>query len=284
LQADIPESTEIELQPTNEVPSSYQDLFSHVEQVSDSINKLEVTVNDMRRLHDEIIHNPLAHPPGGASPTDRLEAMMADVKLDASSVQARLKNMEKQIEEDQRGSGRHSTELRIRKAHHSNLSRKFMRVLEDYNKIQVEYREKCKERIARHMKITHSEKSPEEVETMLDEGNLGVFTQDIVIENERMRQALGDIEARHNDIMQLEKSMTELLEIFQTMSMLVYEQGELIENIEFNVMSAQEDVKEAGVQLKKARKLQSSARHVNATYTHLIVFVSCPIVPSFSSS
>jgi t-SNARE complex subunit (syntaxin) len=43
--------------------------------------------------------------------------------------------------------------------------------------------------------------------------------------------------------------------------MLVYEQGELIENIEFNVMSAQEDVKEAGVQLKKARKLQSSARH-----------------------
>jgi hypothetical protein len=116
-QADIPESTEIELQPTNEVPSSYQDLFSHVEQVSDSINKLEVTVNDMRRLHDEIIHNPLAHPPGGASPTDRLEAMMADVKLDASSVQARLKNMEKQIEEDQRGSGRHSTELRIRKAH-----------------------------------------------------------------------------------------------------------------------------------------------------------------------
>jgi hypothetical protein len=33
--------------------------------VSDSINKLEVTVNDMRRLHDEIIHNPLAHPPGG---------------------------------------------------------------------------------------------------------------------------------------------------------------------------------------------------------------------------
>jgi hypothetical protein len=30
LQADIPESTEIELQPTNEVPSSYQDLFSHV--------------------------------------------------------------------------------------------------------------------------------------------------------------------------------------------------------------------------------------------------------------
>jgi hypothetical protein len=46
----------------------------------------------MRRLHDEIIHNPLAHPPGGASPTDRLEAMMADVKLDASSVQARLKS------------------------------------------------------------------------------------------------------------------------------------------------------------------------------------------------
>lgn len=65
--------------------------------------------------------------------------MMAEVKTEASSVQAKLKStqflrllvmwsshgnvcytvhidMERGIEEEQRGSGRHSTELRIRKA------------------------------------------------------------------------------------------------------------------------------------------------------------------------
>ncbi|XP_062510487.1 syntaxin-1B-like [Corticium candelabrum] len=264
-QGNVSTSTELELEPADDAygegATGWPDLFSQVDEVQDRVNRLEVLINSMRQLHDEIIHTPLLDHSKGKSPAERLESMMDEVKSEARSVQARLKNMEKKLEEEQRGASRHSTELRIRKAQHSHLSRKFMSVMEDYNRVQTEYRDQCKDRIVRQLNITGKEMTASEVEEKLDEGDLQVFTQDIILDNERVKQAIGDIEARHNDIITLEKSMKELLELFQELATMVYEQGELINNIENNVTAAAEYVREGKGQIKKAVQLQSKIRH-----------------------
>ncbi|CAF3628876.1 unnamed protein product, partial [Rotaria sp. Silwood2] len=61
----------------------------------------------------------------------------------------------------------------------------------------------------------------QEVEEILESENSVVFTEDMVIETAEDKQSLADIEARHGDIMKLEKDVRELHDIFIDMAELV---------------------------------------------------------------
>ena len=50
------------------------------------------------------------------------------------------------------------------------------------------------------------------------------LTLQIIMDTQQAKQSLKDIEARHNDIMKLEKSITELRDMFLDMAMLVEQQ------------------------------------------------------------
>ena len=50
------------------------------------------------------------------------------------------------------------------------------------------------------------------------------FVLQIIMDTQQAKQSLKDIEARHNDIMKLEKSITELRDMFLDMAMLVEQQ------------------------------------------------------------
>ncbi|XP_065830854.1 syntaxin-1A-like [Oscarella lobularis] len=232
------------------------ELFEQVDQIRDSINVIQVTVDEIKQTHSKII----TAPQQVEADRERLESLMADVKRNANVIRAKLKSMETTLDEDQKGVLRHTADFRIRKAQHSTLSRKFLETMEEYNRVQVDYRDKCKEKIYRQLKITKQERSAEDVEEMLEEGNLGVFTQGILADSARMRQVLGDIEARHKDIIKLENSIRELHDMFLDMAVLVQEQGDMIDRIEYNVEKAAAYVESAKKETKKALTYQSSAR------------------------
>jgi len=80
------------------------------------------------------------------------------------------------------------------------------------------------------------------------------------METQQARQTLADIEARHSDIMKLENSIRELHDMFMDMAMLVENQGEMIDRIEYNVEHAVDYVQTATQDTKKALKYQSKAR------------------------
>ncbi|KAJ9582664.1 hypothetical protein L9F63_022993, partial [Diploptera punctata] len=100
------------------------------------------------------------------------------------------------------------------------------------------------------------ETTNEEIEKMLEEGNTAVFTQDIQVDTQKAKQQLADIEARHADIMKLETSIRELHDMFMDMAMLIENQGELIDHIEYNVTQTAEYVGKATEDVKKASKYQ----------------------------
>lgn len=186
---------------------------------------------------------------------------MVDVKKTSNLVRVKLKEMEHSINQQDQDAGYNNyAEARIRRCQHSTLARKFVEVMSDYNTTQSDYREKCKARIQRQLEITGKAKTYEEVEEMLEGGDPAIFTSDIVIETQQARQALGDIEARHRDIINLEKSIQELHDMFVDMAMLVESQGEMIDRIEYNVEQAVDFVQSAKSDTKKAVKYQSKAR------------------------
>jgi len=168
--------------------------------------------------------------------------------------------MEQEQEQSQASSSKTQAQLRIEKSQLFVLTQKFRDVMNDYNQVQLGYRQKCKERIQRQLEITGRSVTEGEVEEMLESGNPAVFTQGIMVETAQAKQSLADIEARHGDIMKLEKSIRELHDMFIDMAALVQTQGEMIDRIEYNVVQSENFVKAASTDTKKAVKFQSAAR------------------------
>lgn len=228
------------------------EFFSQIEEIRVSIDKISTDVEEVKRIHSIILSAPMTD----QKTKDNLEQFTVDIKKEANSVRSRLKIIEQNIEQDDTTS---SADMRIRKSQHSVLSRKFVDVMTRYNEAQVDFRERSKGRIQRQLEITGKVTTDEQLEEMLESGNPAIFTSGI-IESQISKQALSEIESRHRDIVRLESSIRELHDMFVDIAMLVENQGEVVNNIEVNVMKSTDHVELAKAETKKALRYQSRAR------------------------
>lgn len=254
------------------------EFFAEVEEIREMIDTIQANVDEVKKKHSAI----LSAPQTDEKVKQELEDLMADIKKHANRVRAKLKVIEQNIEQEEH-TNRSSADLRIRKTQHSTLSRKFVEVMTEYNRTQTDYRERCKGRIQRQLEITGRTTTNEELEAMLEEGNPAVFTQGIIMETQQAKQTLADIEARHADIIKLETSIKELHDMFMDMAMLVENQGEMIDRIEFHVEHAGNYVQAATQDTKKALKYQSKARRKKiCILICLLILVLCLVIFVFS--
>ncbi|EDL19526.1 epimorphin, isoform CRA_a, partial [Mus musculus] len=200
---------------------------------------------------------PAARPHGEIK--EELEDLNKEIKKTANRIRGKLKSIEQSCDQDENGN-RTSVDLRIRRTQHSVLSRKFVDVMTEYNEAQILFRERSKGRIQRQLEITGRTTTDDELEEMLESGKPSIFISDIISDSQITRQALNEIESRHKDIMKLETSIRELHEMFMDMAMFVETQGEMVNNIERNVVNSVDYVEHAKEETKKAIKYQSKAR------------------------
>ncbi|CAD5120869.1 DgyrCDS9419 [Dimorphilus gyrociliatus] len=233
------------------------EFFEQVDDIRQMIERIQANVDNVKKMHSDILAAP--NNDESCKMKTELDEYMADIKKNANKVRNKLKTIEHNIEHDQQSTTQ-SADLRIRKTQYSTISRKFIEVMNDYNKAQIEYREGCKKRIQRQMEITGKATTNEELEDMLESGNPTIFSQGIIMETQQAKQSLKDIEARHNDIIKLENSIKELHDMFMDMAMLVESQGEMIDRIEYNVDQSVDYIETAKKDTKKAVKYQSKAR------------------------
>ncbi|XP_012154553.1 syntaxin 1A isoform X1 [Megachile rotundata] len=258
---------------TDDVPHSggaaddfMTEFFAEVEEIREMIDRIQTNVEDVKKKHSAI----LSAPQTDEKVKMELEDLMSDIKKTANKVRAKLKVIEQNIEQEEH-TNKSSADLRIRKTQHSTLSRKFVEVMTEYNRTQTDYRERCKGRIQRQLEITGRTTTNEELEEMLEQGNPAVFTQGIIMETQQAKQTLADIEARHADIIKLENSIRELHDMFMDMAMLVENQGEMIDRIEYHVEHAVDYVQTATQDTKKALKYQSKARRKEKSCTQTLI-------------
>ncbi|XP_072908061.1 syntaxin-2-like isoform X1 [Hemitrygon akajei] len=249
------ENFEDEVTITVEKDHFMDDFFQQVEEIRGYIDRISDSVEEVKKKHSIILSAP--NPDGKTK--EELEDLTLSIKATANKVRNKLKVIEQSIkDEDEENQG--SVDLRIRKTQHSTLSRKFANVMTEYNEIQIYFRERSKGRIQRQLEITGKTTTDDELEEMLESGNPSIFTSDIISDTQITRQALNEIESRHKDIMKLEASIRELHDMFVDMAMLVEQQGEMVNNIETNVVNAVEYVERAKEETKKAMRYQSKAR------------------------
>ncbi|KAM9822765.1 syntaxin-2 isoform X3 [Syngnathus typhle] len=233
--------------------------FRRVEEVRGLTDRIFDQVEDVKKMHSMILSAP--HPDDKTK--DRLNALTNDIKGNANVVRTKLKSMQQSMPKDD-ATNRSSVDFRIQKTQHMVLCRKFVEVMTQYNETQVSFRERSKGRIQRQLEITGRVTTNEELEDMLESGIPSIFTSDIISDSKITRQAVDEIESRHQDIIQLESSIRELHAMFMDMAMLVETQGEMVNNIENNVSNAAEYICRAKEETKKAVRYQKKSRRIRA--------------------
>ncbi|KAF6037716.1 Syx1A [Bugula neritina] len=234
--------------------------FHKVEEVSEQISTIEENVKKVKAKHGEI----LADPNTDNELKAQLNDLMNGLKKTSNAVRSGLQSMKQELERDEHSFGPDSAGFRIKQTQCNTLTKKFIDAMNEYNEYQVTYRQKCKERIRRQLAITGKDTTDDELEDMIESGDPQIFTQG------------------------LENSIRELHEVFVQMAVLVENQGEMIDRIEFNVNKSVDHVVVAKDNARAAVVYQSKARRkkiciisiVVAVIVIILIIIIVPVVVS----
>ncbi|XP_078134614.1 syntaxin-4 [Sander vitreus] len=228
--------------------------FKKVQEIHEGLQSLKKMVSNLENKQRTVLGVALPE----ESMKKELQTLREEIKTLASQIQRKLKSIEpKKGEED----GKYiPVNVRMQRTQHGVLSREFVELMGKCNTIQSEYRDRNVERIQRQLKITGNNVTEEELDVMLESGQTDVFTQNILIDAQATRQALNEIESRHDEILKLERSIRDLHDMFQYLAMEVEAQGEMVNRIETNIKHSSDYVEKAKENTEKAVTYQQKAR------------------------
>ncbi|KAJ0480730.1 putative target SNARE coiled-coil domain, syntaxin domain, syntaxin/epimorphin [Helianthus annuus] len=90
---------------------------------------------------------------------------------------------------------------------------------------------------------------------------------------------LAEIQERHDAVIEVERKLLDLQQIFQDLAILVDAQGEMLDNIETHVSSAVDHVQSANKALQKTKKLQKNTRKwICVSIMVLLIVISVVLV------
>ncbi|EJD36265.1 t-SNARE [Auricularia subglabra TFB-10046 SS5] len=224
--------------------------YAEIGNIQDDIKRYNENVNAISDLQSRSLNN--MDDNAARRNAEQLEQIVAEQSQLSSSLKRRIKDLERQG-----GSGR---DAQVKKQQTAFVKSKFVEAIQNYQQIEQQSRTKYKQRMERQFKIVKPEASPEEVRAVVnDESGGQIFSQALMNSNRygESRAAYREVQERHADIKKIEKTLTELAQLFQDMSVLVEQQDETINVIQNNAVNIDQDVQ---MGYKDTEKAVDSAR------------------------
>jgi t-SNARE complex subunit (syntaxin) len=213
------------------------------------------------------------------SDTKELDKLMDSANQEIQKVRTILKNIDDQNKKC--GAVSNSTNLsadqRIRMSQSSNVTKKFVETVTEYQDVQTKYKVKYKDRLERQFKIVKPDATQAEIDKVVESGGdtSGLFAQQILMgpQHAEAKRALHDIQVKHQEIIKIEKSILEINQLFMDMAVLVNAQGEMISHIDQFVESAADHTNKGVTEIKKAVKSQKKSRKKMCCLFFLVLLI-----------
>ncbi|XP_033975954.1 syntaxin-4-like isoform X2 [Trematomus bernacchii] len=228
--------------------------FKKVQEIHEGLNSLKQMVSNLENKQKALLADPLSDD----SMKRKLQTLREEIKTLAGHIQRKLKSIEpKKGEED----GKYvPINSRMQRTQHGVLSREFVELMGYCNTIQAQYRDCQVNRVRRQLKITGKDMTDEELDVMLESGQTIVFPQNILSDAIATKQALNEIESRHDEILKQEQSIRERHDMFQYLAMEVEAQEEMVNQVENNIKQSTDYVVRAKENTEKAVTYQQKSR------------------------
>ncbi|VDN17202.1 unnamed protein product [Gongylonema pulchrum] len=153
-----------------------------------------------------------------------------------------------------------TAEARIKRNQVMALTKKFEHLLFGFNEEQLAYRSRCRHKFISYLKISNFTVNDKELDHAIRTASLSEYTKRLMLAEPDKQALYGEVKARHDDILKVEKSIIELYGLVHQLGTLLEEQGEVLDNIERNVGNAAEYANRANLNIDNARSVRASVR------------------------
>jgi len=138
----------------------------------------------------------------------------------------------------------------------------FLDLMQTYQTLQNDFQAKLKEKAVEQYKQVKPEASEEEINEVLSSGDTQLYSEALSLQTEE-RQATRNLtyfQQRLQDLKRVEKSITELNQLYQDLELIVTTQGDMIDQVEFFVINSEHNTNVAVENLRKAEQNKKSSR------------------------
>eukprot|EP01023_Acetabularia_acetabulum_P037553 TRINITY_DN35694_c0_g1_i14.p3 TRINITY_DN35694_c0_g1~~TRINITY_DN35694_c0_g1_i14.p3 ORF type:complete len:165 (+),score=36.07 TRINITY_DN35694_c0_g1_i14:2-496(+) len=141
--------------------------------------------------------------------------------------------------------------------------------------IQSEYRDVVERRV---YTVTGQRANEEEIDSLIESGQSDQLFRQALLSGNKVADTVAEIEERHRAVRELEEGLLELHQMFLDMSILVEEQGAILDNVEKQVVRSVEYVDRGRDLLKKARALSIQTNKICFIVTAVVSVIVLLIV------
>ncbi|XP_076127949.1 syntaxin-11-like [Alosa pseudoharengus] len=226
-----------------------EEVLEEAQEVRREVQMMRLDVQRLREQNARLLSEPYS----GELRRDS-NAIGGDIKTRGQDTLARLRKMDAHARELEEEHGVNSAVARIARTQYACLSNGFRDAMADYNAAEMSHRDTCKAHIQRQMEIVGRDVSGEQIEEILEGGRWNVFADNVLAEGKTARSALGQIERRHQELLELESRVRSVHEVFLDVAMLVEEQGPMLDAIHTHVQKTEVATGDALLKIQTAKK------------------------------
>lgn len=166
------------------------------------------------------------------------------------------------------------SEVRVRENLQNTLTRKFVDLAKDYQNRQNKYKTSVKKKAERQILAVKPGATEEELTAVFEQedGVQRVMEAAILQQGDpvEVTHVLEEVKGTYHDVRRLEASILELHKMFMDLALLVDRQGEMLDQIEYQVKSAADYVRDANTDIETAI---TSAKSIRKRQCCLLVIV-----------
>jgi len=243
-------------------PLSQQDFFDRIKGAQQRIGQLTSDIQAIATIHQRMLSSP------DNRSSSELESIVTQTQIRNTQIKDEIKFLERDASRDPSNSGK-DTQVK-------SLKRTFKTRLEEFQKEESDYSKRYRDAIGRQYRIVNPDATEAEVQEAAnaDWGDEGIFSQ--ALKSNRSGQAnsvLGAVRARHNDIQQIEKTMSELALLFtQLNEQVVYQETQVVQ-AEEQTERVNKDAEAANGQLTQGIKSAKNARKLKWWCLGIVVII-----------
>ncbi|KAJ1024812.1 hypothetical protein NDA16_002852 [Ustilago loliicola] len=239
---------------TSEKPvGDMNSFFSDISETQDTIRLIDDNVNKISDLHSRSLNNM------DEASAQYAEQQLASIQQETSSltngVKNRIKLLESQTKRVPAGGDKN-----VRNTQIGAVKNRFKESIQRYQQVEQNYRQKYRARAERQFRIVKPDATQQEIKAALDDDQNGqIFSQALLNSNRHgeAKGALREVQERHEDIKRIERTITELAQLFNEMSILVDEQDDALNVIQEQGQQVETDMSQG---LQHTNKAVDSAR------------------------
>lgn len=157
-----------------------------------------------------------------------------------------------------------ASNARVRENMNTTMTKKFIDEMKIYQQAQQKYKTDIKNKVKRQVQVIKPDATDAEVdEVMKSEGGRDALYKQSILAgsvNDQIKTTYAKVAGKYQDVLTLEQSVAELHQMFLDFALLTEQQGELLDQIEFNVTQATDYIEEANVETHQAIEYQKSIR------------------------